>query len=65
MQAAAGPKPILNVLPFHQKKFAVITTGSEDVYKRQAQHRLLTRTCKEEQQWLKPMAGQARSCAST
>ena len=29
MQAAAGPKPILNVLPFHQKKFAVITTGSE------------------------------------
>ena len=23
MQAAAGPKPILNVLPFHQKKFAV------------------------------------------
>ena len=30
-----------------------------------AQHRLLTRICKEEQQWLKPMAGQARSCAST
>ena len=29
MQAAAGPKPILNVLPFHQKKFAVINTGSE------------------------------------
>ena len=29
MQAAAGPKPILNVLPFHPKKFAVITTGSE------------------------------------
>ena len=29
MQAAAGPEPILNVLPFHQKKFAVITTGSE------------------------------------
>ena len=32
MQAAAGPKPILNVLPFHQKKFAVITTGSEDKF---------------------------------
>ena len=30
-----------------------------------AQHRLPTWTCKEEQQWLKPMAGQARSCAST
>ena len=29
MQAAAGPEPILNVLPFHPKKFAVITTGSE------------------------------------
>ena len=29
MQKAAGDKPILNVLPFHQKKFAVITTGSE------------------------------------
>ena len=29
MQAAAGPKPILNVLPFHQKKFAVITTGRD------------------------------------
>ena len=29
------------------------------------QHRLLTWICKEEQQWLKPMAGQARSCAST
>ena len=29
MQAAAGSEPILNVLPFHPKKFAVITTGSE------------------------------------
>ena len=29
MQKAAGSEPILNVLPFHQKKFAVITTGSE------------------------------------
>ena len=29
MQEAAGPEPILNVLPFHPKKFAVITTGSE------------------------------------
>ena len=29
MQAAAGCEPILNVLPFHPKKFAVITTGSE------------------------------------
>ena len=29
MQAAAGPEPILNVLPFRPKKFAVITTGSE------------------------------------
>ena len=30
-----------------------------------AQHRLPTWTCKEEQQWLKVMAGQARSCALT
>ena len=29
MQAAAGPEPILNVLPFRTKKFAVIPTGSE------------------------------------
>ena len=29
MQAAAGPEPILNVLPFRAKKFAVIPTGSE------------------------------------
>ena len=29
MQAAAGPEPILNVLPFCAKKFAVIPTGSE------------------------------------
>ena len=29
MQAAAGPEPILNVLPMQAKKFAVITTGSE------------------------------------
>ena len=29
------------------------------------QHRLPTWTCKEELQWLKLMAGQARSCAST
>ena len=29
MQAAAGPDPILNVLPFRAKKFAVIPTGSE------------------------------------
>ena len=29
MQAAAGSEPILNVLPFHPNKFAVITTGSE------------------------------------
>ena len=29
MQAAAGSEPILNVLPFHPKKFAAITTGSE------------------------------------
>ena len=31
MQAAAGPEPILNVLPFHPKKFAVITTGGMSV----------------------------------
>ena len=30
-----------------------------------AQHRLPTWTCKEEQQWLNIMAGQARSCALT
>ena len=30
-----------------------------------AQHRLHTWTCKEELQWLKLMAGQVRSCAST
>ena len=30
-----------------------------------AQHRLHTWICKEELQWLKVMAGQARSCAST
>ena len=29
MQQAAGPEPILNILPFHPKTFAVITTGSE------------------------------------
>ena len=29
VQGAAGSEPILNVLPFHPKKFAVITTGSE------------------------------------
>ena len=29
MQAAAGPEPILNVLPMQPKTFAVITTGSE------------------------------------